>query len=183
MSILYGHYVFTFNCKYDPEHCKTQRRKRQSTGSTGTHNLKLAVAKCSQHHALSSFDCYVVLCQPPPFHTVSDPLFIDIVHLLRPETSVPCPQTVSSDLTYIYNRLSTNVRESFQEIDTAMHLAIDGWSSPLTASFLGVIVFWRQGGKLWSSILDFIYLPKSHTGQHMAEKTLKCLDGLGVKNQ
>jgi hypothetical protein len=37
-----------------------------------------------------------------------------------------------------------------------MHLAIDGWTSPLVASFLGVIVFWRHNGVMWHSILEFI---------------------------
>jgi hypothetical protein len=41
-------------------------------------------------------------------------------------------------------------------MDTAVHLAIDGWSSPLTASFLGIVVFWRQDGRLWRSVLEFI---------------------------
>ncbi|KAG8684222.1 hypothetical protein FRC08_013804 [Ceratobasidium sp. 394] len=117
-----------------------------------------------------------------PFHTVSDPLFIDIVDLLRPRTSVPCPQTVSSDLSHIYNKLSTDIQESFQEIETAMHLAVDGWSTPLTALFLGVIVFWRQDGIMWSSILDFIHIVGSHTGEHMAKMTVECLERLGVKN-
>ncbi|KAG9092375.1 hypothetical protein FRC06_000123 [Ceratobasidium sp. 370] len=118
-----------------------------------------------------------------PFNAVSDPLFIDIVHLLRPSAHVPCPQTISSDLTRIYNRLSTDVRESFQETETAMHLAIDGWSSPLKASFLALILFWREGGVLWSTTLDFIHLTKAHKGTYMAEKTVECLEHFGVRNQ
>ncbi|KAF8593275.1 hypothetical protein BDV93DRAFT_447031 [Ceratobasidium sp. AG-I] len=91
-----------------------------------------------------------------PFHTLSDPLFIEIVRLLRADASVPTPHTVSNDLARIYNQVAVSIQEKFKEMDIAFHLAIDGWSSPLTASFLGVIVFWFEEGKIWRCVLEFI---------------------------
>ncbi|KAG8777328.1 hypothetical protein FRC12_000433 [Ceratobasidium sp. 428] len=105
------------------------------------------------------------------------------MHLLHPDTLVPCPQTVLSDLTQIYNHLLVSIRELFQEITTAMHLAIDGWTSLLTASFLGIVVFWHQGMMLWCSVLDFIHLTEGHACTYLAEKTLESLEHFGVKNQ
>ncbi|KAG8769320.1 hypothetical protein FRC12_005039 [Ceratobasidium sp. 428] len=193
-----GTMVFTFTCRHDPTRCKTLRRKRRET-SSGTHNLNLAMERCNKRRGVvlsssaapvpysqSRFRAHLAIwcaVNHRPFSAISDPLFVDFVQLLRPGTNVPDPKRVSLDLTYIYNRLSINVRETFLEIDTAMHLAIDGWSSPLTASFLGIIVFWRENGRMWSSILDFIHLTESHTGAYMAQKTLECVEQLGVKNQ
>ncbi|CAE6474836.1 unnamed protein product [Rhizoctonia solani] len=68
------------------------------------------------------------------------------------------------------------------QMDTGAHLAIDGWSSPLTSSFLGVIVFWRLGSTMWHAVLDFIHLTQSHTGVYLAEKTLQCLDRFGLRH-
>ncbi|KAG8745576.1 hypothetical protein FRC10_007754, partial [Ceratobasidium sp. 414] len=191
---------FIFTCRYDPRRCTTQKRKRLATRESGTGNLGRAVKRCNLRRGVSDeaettpspeftqayFRALVVMwcaVNHRPFNAVSDPLFIDIIHLLRPSAHVPCPQTISSDLTRIYNRLSTDVRESFQETETAMHLAIDGWSSPLKASFLALILFWRENGMLWSTTLDFIHLTKAHAGKYMAEKTVECLERFGVRNQ
>ncbi|CAE6447109.1 unnamed protein product, partial [Rhizoctonia solani] len=118
-----------------------------------------------------------------PFHTVTDPLFLNIVHLLRPDAIVPTPQTLSSDLTYIYDIASIRIREAFMEMGSGVHLAIDGWSGPLAASFLGIVVFWRDGAQMYRAILEFVHLTESHTGAYLAEKTLECLDRFGLTNQ
>ncbi|CUA77267.1 Putative AC transposase [Rhizoctonia solani] len=194
------HYLeFKFICRYQPDKCKVGR-KRKSTGD-GTSNLRKAIKKCDKDRMAP--DSLSVL--PPdyipysqlmfrvlliiwcvvnyrPFQTVSDPAFLDIVHMLRPEAIVPTPHTLSSDLTYIYNLATLRIREVFLGMDTGVHLAIDGWSSPLTASFLGVVVFWRTGPTLWRSVLEFIHLTESHTGSYLAEKTLECLDRFGLRH-
>ncbi|CAE6452312.1 unnamed protein product [Rhizoctonia solani] len=117
-----------------------------------------------------------------PFHTVADQLFFNIVHMLWPDAVVPTPHTLSSDLLYIFGLATTRIRDTFLQMETGAHLAIDGWSSPLTASFLGVVVFWRSGSTMWRSVLDFIHLTHSHTGAYLAEKTLECLDRFGLRH-
>jgi len=37
-----------------------------------------------------------------------------------------------------------------------VHLVIDGWTSPLVASFLGIVVVWCDGGVIYRAILEFI---------------------------
>ncbi|KAG9087764.1 hypothetical protein FRC06_002374, partial [Ceratobasidium sp. 370] len=44
--------VFTFTCRHDPVNCKTQRRKRESTGSWGTKNLKSSVERCNKRRGV-----------------------------------------------------------------------------------------------------------------------------------
>jgi hypothetical protein len=182
---------YTFTCRHDPEHCRMRTRKREATGSYGTKNLKEAVRRCNERRGVpddsttipapeysdARFRALLVMwcaASRQPFYALRDPVFLDIVSLLRPGTSVPSPQTTSRDVTHIYNQISLSVRDRFQvmisylyrydgnnlillqDIDTAMHLAVDGWTSPLSASFLGIVVFWYEGAKIWSSILEFI---------------------------
>ena len=42
------------------------------------------------------------------------------------------------------------------EGDRAVHLAIDGWPSPLTSSYLGVVIIWYEAGKIHRAILEFL---------------------------
>lgn len=35
---------------------------------------------------------------------------------------------------------------------------MDGWTSPITASFLGIVIIWFQDGKMHRAILEFIRL-------------------------
>ncbi|KAG8778879.1 hypothetical protein FRC12_024762 [Ceratobasidium sp. 428] len=106
-----------------------------------------------------------------------------MVSLLNADATVPSPQTISKDLTHIYNQVSLSVRDRFQEIDTAIHLSVDGWTSPLSASFLGVVASWYQGTTMWSAVLEFIHLTESHTGAYMAEKLVECLTRFRIINQ
>jgi hypothetical protein len=122
---------FTFTCRHDPEHCRTRTRKRKATGSYGTKNLKEAVRRCNERRGVSDdlttaeapeysdarFRALLIMwsaASRQPFHTLRDPVFLDIVSLLRPGTSVPSPQTTSRDLTHIYNQISLSVRDRFQ---------------------------------------------------------------------
>ncbi|EUC59335.1 hypothetical protein RSOL_308600, partial [Rhizoctonia solani AG-3 Rhs1AP] len=190
---------FVFVCKHQPDKCRL-RRKRSKT-KDGTSNIRKAIKKCDKermvpdslatvppesipYSQLMFRALLVIWCvvNHRPFHTVADPLFLDIVHMLRPEAVVPTPHTLSSDLAYIHNLATVRIREVFLRMETGVHLAIDGWSSPLTASFLGVVVFWRTGSTMWRSVLEFIHLTESHTGSYLAEKTLECLDRFSLRN-
>ncbi|KEP49957.1 hAT family dimerization protein [Rhizoctonia solani 123E] len=196
-----GHLEYLFVCIHDPENCSSTR-DRKDTGNWGTTNLQRAIKKCDKKRGVPdsllntsndatpfsqlAFRTLLVLwcsVNHRPFHMLSDPLFLDIVHLLRSEATVPCAQTISADLAYLYNLASLRISDLFAESKNAFHLAIDGWSSPLTASFLGIVVFWREGGKLWRSILEFVHLTESHTGMYMAAKTMECLQRFKITNQ
>ncbi|CAE6424423.1 unnamed protein product [Rhizoctonia solani] len=191
---------YTFKCKHDPTNCRMCTRKQSAT-RYGTQNLKTAVRACDKRRGVPdslvplgpefTFSqllfrvMLVIWCivNHRPFHTIANPLFLNIVHLLHPDAIVPTPQTLSSDLTYIYDIASIQICEVFMEMGSGVHLAIDGWSSPLTASFLGIVVFWWDGAQIYRSILEFIHLTESHTGIYLAEKTLECLDRFSLTNQ
>jgi hypothetical protein len=38
-----------------------------------------------------------------------------------------------------------------------IHLALDGWTSPLVSSYLGLVVIWFDQGIIHHSVLEFIW--------------------------
>ncbi|GBE85912.1 hypothetical protein SCP_0804360 [Sparassis crispa] len=80
------------------------------------------------------------------------------VELLRPGTTIPHPTTVSTDIKFLYLKVSKTVREYFKKRNRSIHLAIDGWTAPIVASYLGIVVIWYDMGKIHRAVLEFICL-------------------------
>lgn len=36
-----------------------------------------------------------------------------------------------------------------------MHFAVDGWTAPIVASYLGIVVIWYEKGDIHRAILEF----------------------------
>jgi hypothetical protein len=124
---------------------------------------------------------------------------------------------VSLDINTLYLELSKDVSAYFkvcisikpseimlceyltiQKRNQAVHLAIDGWTSPLRSSYLGVIVIWYDCGKIHRAILEFLRfvfilfccrkllriflrLTESHDGKYLASRLADCLKWFGLK--
>jgi len=116
-----------------------------------------------------------------PFNSVSDPLYLEEIQLLQPGIKVPSPSTVSRDVQAIYKEGSISIKEYFSKHQGAIHLVIDGWTAPFAASYLGIVVVWLSGGKIWRAILEFIRLTERHTGEYLAEVTATCLKRFGLE--
>jgi len=43
-----------------------------------------------------------------------------------------------------------------QSLNSAIHLVLDGWTSPIVSSYLGLVVVWYQDGLIHHAILEFI---------------------------
>ncbi len=43
-----------------------------------------------------------------------------------------------------------------QKLDSTIHLVLDGWTSPLVSSYLGLVVVWYEKGYIHRAILEFI---------------------------
>ena len=84
-----------------------------------------------------------------------------------------------------------------QKLAPAIHLVVDGWTAPLVASFLGLVVVWCEKGVLHRIVLEFIRcsklalscqlcthpqnrLKKKHTGQYLAQEIAGCLKCYGI---
>lgn len=76
--------------------------------------------------------------------------------MLRPGTKLPHPSTVSNDVRALHAFAAQRVRHYFADFDGVVHCAMDRWSSPLVASYLGVVISWWRDGKLRRATLDFL---------------------------
>lgn len=65
--------------------------------------------------------------------------------------------------------------ESKQNFAGFVHLALDGWTSPLVSSYLGIILIWYASGKIHRAVLEYLHLYERHTGKYMAEQVANCL--------
>ncbi|CAE6469526.1 unnamed protein product [Rhizoctonia solani] len=170
-TMVLDHILFTFTCKFDPGRCKTQTRKRKATNQ-GTSNLKKAIERCEKRRQVVSIPLATSESHKSeafPRHTRS------YFPQYSPSASIRCGSAQFSHHLSRFEILGGTHLYDYQEMDCGIHLAISGWSSPLTASFIGVVVFWREDAKIWHSVLEFIHLTGSHTGAYMAEKTIDCL--------
>lgn len=72
-----------------------------------------------------------------------------------------------------------------------MHIALDGWTSPLVSTYLGIVVIWHETGNIHRAILEFVRydfvlitmswtnrsrLTEKHGGKYMAEIMVACVE-------
>ncbi|KZS99691.1 uncharacterized protein LAESUDRAFT_718541, partial [Laetiporus sulphureus 93-53] len=69
------------------------------------------------------------------------------------------------------------------EPTSTVHLIIDGWTAPFVASYLGIIIVWFDGTRLWRAILEFIRLTEKHTGAYLAHKIADCMHHFGLEKK
>ncbi|QRV77423.1 hAT family dimerization protein [Ceratobasidium sp. AG-Ba] len=190
--------MYRFECKYGyPTHLP-QYRERMKTGN-GTRNLQDTAETCNarwgvtqnsqsnstffngyseaRHRVLIALRCAQ---NKRAFNLVSDPLYQQEVEMLRPGTILPSLMTVSQDMQVIYATSAEGVKEYFKNTRSALHFAIDGWTSPQSLSFLGLVVIWYSEGKVWRSILEFIHLTHAHKGEYLASRIEECLKRYGI---
>ncbi|KAF9004980.1 hypothetical protein BDQ17DRAFT_1240668, partial [Cyathus striatus] len=85
-----------------------------------------------------------------PFNMVSDKFYQMQVQMLRPGTKLPSHDTIQRDTIYLFKVMSLHL------LNSTFHVALDGWTAPITASFLGLVIVWVEDGELHRAILDFI---------------------------
>jgi hypothetical protein len=95
--------------------------------------------------------------------------------MLRPGTKLPHPTTIQRDLIHIYEHASTWVMNYFlvlfinhstvnyqlilcylKALNSVIHLVLDGWTAPIVASYLGLVVVWHDKGIIYRTVLEFI---------------------------
>jgi len=87
-----------------------------------------------------------------------------------------------------------------QQLNSTIHLVLDGWTSPLVSSYLGLVVVWFDQGQIHRAILEFIRcvaicdisflflsafysLTQKHDGRYLATVTADCLKQFGLDQQ
>ena len=63
--------------------------------------------------------------------------------------------SISLYVTSLFNILTVDY--ALQKRDHVIHIAMDGWTAPLVALYLGLVVIWYQDGKIYHTILEFIW--------------------------
>ncbi|KAF8987463.1 hypothetical protein BDQ17DRAFT_1548146 [Cyathus striatus] len=175
-----GHKIFfIFTCKTCPGAGPTlhnvQHRGRMDTDH-GTKNLKTSMESCEGYQreearssALSLVSTIpyspinhrtllVLQCADSmwPFNMVNDKFYQMQVQMLHPGTKLPSHDTIQRDTIYLFKVMSLHVQQYFQLLNSTFHVALDGWTAPTTASFLGLVIVWVEDGELHRAILDFI---------------------------
>lgn len=123
------------------------------------------------HRALIALRCAK---NSRPFNMVSDKDYLTEVQMLRPGVIMPRPRTVSDDVNSIYLEVSRHVQQYFlaslyfmiiwvklihlalQNLNSMVHLVLDGWTSPLVSSYLGLVIIWYENGAIHRAILEFL---------------------------
>ena len=170
----------------------------------------------SNHRALIAARC---AASKRPFNSVADPYYVQEVEMLRPGTKLPSPATVSRDVKAMYGVGAEVVREYFlvcnlsvlisvclysqvkQKHNSAVHLVMDGWTSPILACYLGIVAIWFCSGRVHRCILEFarydsrplnpwlfgkVFLfrvKERHTGEHLANIAADCVKRYGLENK
>ncbi|KIK75725.1 hypothetical protein PAXRUDRAFT_171927, partial [Paxillus rubicundulus Ve08.2h10] len=62
----------------------------------------------------------------------------------------------------------------------SINLAIDGWTAPIVASYLGIVVIWVDKGTMFRAVLEFARLTESHSGKYPAKVLFNCLERYGL---
>ncbi|KAJ3573237.1 hypothetical protein NP233_g2572 [Leucocoprinus birnbaumii] len=188
--------VFIFSCKVDPDRHLPHRRPRLKT-SAGTGNLTSGIKACDRRrgiatHSQASRSSNVVKItyseaahraiialhcarNQRPFNIVNDPMYKAEVDLLRPGTSVLTPEMLSRDTLLLHQELSRSVRDHFLKLNNGVHIVLDGWSAPIIAAYLGLVVVWYERGEIFRAVLEFIRLKQRHTGKYLAQQVHNCL--------
>ncbi|KAJ7938721.1 hypothetical protein B0H13DRAFT_1587420 [Mycena leptocephala] len=122
--------IYVFPCKHDSPTHLAQERSRSKTGS-GTCNLNKTAEKCDKERGISATaadsNSVIVFSDAAfrvgiamqcatshrPFNFVTDKWYRFQVQLLRPNTHIPDPTTVSRDVKHLYLDLSDRVRDYF----------------------------------------------------------------------
>ncbi|KAG8933501.1 hypothetical protein FRC01_008781 [Tulasnella sp. 417] len=193
---------FAFTCKYGNSNHPVQHRNRLGDGSTG--NLTKRSQTCDQQRLTSShsttlnsavstaakptYDLYrhrtliALRCARyhRPFNMVEDEEYKMEVALLNPDASIPSAKTVSRDTQKLWTFTSTQLAAYFSTYTGVIHVAVDGWTSPIIFSYMGIVVIWYANGKIWRATLDLSRLKSSHTGQNMARHLYDTLHAFGL---
>ena len=91
-----------------------------------------------------------------PHSIIEDEELGEIFTMLDPTVKVHSHQTVSRDISDMYERSRTVIAHHLRSVKHRLHLTLDGWTSPNVFSFLGVTVRYFEEGDIHGFVLDFV---------------------------
>ncbi|KAF7322202.1 hypothetical protein MKEN_00744700 [Mycena kentingensis (nom. inval.)] len=115
-----------------------------------------------------------------PFAIVADRGFRYLMKSGRPTMWIPSPSTVSRDADRLFNATQRRLKRRLMERDGQVGLATDAWTSPNHRAFVAVTAHWEEDGKKVDCLLDFVEVPQSHSGEHLARVLFDVADAYGI---
>lgn len=91
-----------------------------------------------------------------PFSLVADDEFIEFCKELNPLAQLPSCHTVSRDVQTIYALTKDALIARLAQSTSKVHVIVDGWTSPNTLSYLGVVVQMVVDGGIETRYLDYV---------------------------
>ncbi|KAF5355384.1 hypothetical protein D9757_014613 [Collybiopsis confluens] len=126
--------------------------------------------------------------RPRPFRVVADCCYCWLQKEGRPDRYVPSRETVAHDVMKLYSGTCAKLAEKLQDYPGLLPIALDTWTSPNHHAFMSVTTSWprkQADGKeeLFTTLLDFVELPVSHSGENMASAVAKILMLYGIEKK
>lgn len=88
---------------------------------------------------------------------IEDEEFRDLCQVLSSHVEFHSRQTVSRDVSTIYDKARGFLIRHLQSQCHRIHIALDGWTSPNVISFVGVTAqYLANDGNIISHVLDFV---------------------------
>ncbi|KAJ3560171.1 hypothetical protein NP233_g11011 [Leucocoprinus birnbaumii] len=182
--------VFVFTCKFNPEAHAPHRRACMSA-NVGTSNLLAGIHKCDARHGVDAQD--VTSTRSANMAVPYSPAAHCAAIALRCATSqcpfnirgtkIPSAEQVSRDTCILYREISGIICTQLTSIMSAIHLVLDGWTAPIVASYLSLVIVWWEQDKIHHMILEFIRLKNKHTGDYLAQVVADCLKHWKLSNK
>ena len=134
-----------------------------------------------------------------PFRIVKDRGLRWLCKTGRPHFYLPDETTVAKDVKFFYGWAERQLAEELQvnflndipcvltslpkNYEGFLAYQLDCWTSPNHRAFMNVFVTWIRNGNPVTMILNFIELPKSHTGRNMAQALFDTLERYGIAHK
>ncbi|KAJ3571478.1 hypothetical protein NP233_g3729 [Leucocoprinus birnbaumii] len=118
-----------------------------------------------------------------PFEVVNDKGFHRLMKRGRPHHYVPSATTVHRDLRVTFIRGRQIVSRLLRKNEGRLHFGTDAWTSPNHRAFVGVEFQREVEGTIESCSLDLLEVPRSHTGEVLAEAFTDILNEYGISQK
>lgn len=90
------------------------------------------------------------------YSIVSDDEFVDFCLELNPLATLPSRHTVSRDVQLIHKMTKAALIKRLGQSKSRVHVIVDGWTSPNTISYLGVVIQHVVDGAIETRYLDYV---------------------------
>ncbi|KAF8701461.1 protein dimerization, partial [Rhizoctonia solani] len=151
---------------YEPEELIDAAKPNMRSPAYPHYNIRVekvmgAVSgKPTWSHILFHFESLWGACSHRSFDSLTDKFHQQEVDYLHPGTKLLLSKTLLRDIKLIHTQFVPKIKEYFASISGAVHVAVNGWTSPTSESYLGVSLF----------------------GAYLAGKIASCLQQYGLEN-